>query len=110
MLVILASVFLRYFRADWEESEYTLIKKKIVSWLKNKTHEMSLYRKMSLQREKSMEEIWMLIYIMTLGESLFCKKGLANVIQFGWLGTPTNSLPSQLVEPRIDLIRDQDSF
>ena len=27
MLLILTSVSLRYFKADWDESEYTLIKK-----------------------------------------------------------------------------------
>lgn len=105
-LVILASVSLRYY---WEELEYILIKKKIVLQLKNKTYEMSLCRKMSLWREKCIDKIQMLICVITLGESLFCKKDLANIVQFGWLGTSTNPLPSQSVELRINLIRDQDS-
>jgi len=46
---------------------------------------------------------------MTLGGSLSREKGLENVIQLGWLGTPTNSSPSQLVELGIDLIEDYDS-
>jgi len=37
------------------------------------------------------------------------KKNLENVVQLGWLGTPTNLLPSQLVELRIDFIKDHDS-
>ena len=80
MLVILTSVFLRYFKANWEESEYTLIKKKIVLWLKNETYKMSLCRKMLLQKEKHIKEIWILIYIITFGESLFCEKGLVKVV------------------------------
>jgi len=48
---------------------------------------------------------------MTLRESLSCKKSLENVVQLGWLGTPTNSSPSQLVELGIDLIEDyEDSW
>ena len=42
MLLILTSIFLRYFKANWDKSKYTLIKKKIDSWLKKKIQETSL--------------------------------------------------------------------
>lgn len=45
---------------------------------------------------------------MTLGELLSHKKGLENTIQLGWLETPTNSLPSQLVKLGIDFIKDHE--
>jgi len=64
---------------------------------------------MLLQREKCKEEMWILMYIMTLEGSLSYKKGLENVIQLGWLGTPTNLLLSQLVKLGIDLIKNYDS-
>ena len=70
---------------------------------------MSLWWKMLLRRENCREEMWLLIYIMTLGTSLLFKKELENVVQLEWFGTPTNSMPSQLVELEMDLIEDQDS-
>ena len=39
---MLALVFLRYFKTDWEESKYTLIKNKMLFWLKNDMIEISL--------------------------------------------------------------------
>jgi len=36
--------------------------------------------KMSSQKEKHKEKIWILMYVMTLGESLFHKKSLENVV------------------------------
>ena len=43
-LLILTSVFSRYFKANWDESEYTLIliKKKIDLWLKKEIQEKSM--------------------------------------------------------------------
>jgi len=35
---------------------------------------------MSSQREKCKEKIWILMYVMTLGESLFHKKSLENIV------------------------------
>ena len=46
-----------------------LIRKKIDSWLKKETHEMSLWLKMLFCKEKQSWEIQMLIYVKTLGES-----------------------------------------
>ena len=60
-LLILTSVFLRYFKANWNESEYTLIKKNIKSWLKKEIHNKSPWLRMSFHREKWREEIQMLM-------------------------------------------------
>ena len=38
------------------------------------------------------------MYVMTLGESLIFNKFLENIIQFGWLDTPTSSSPLQFFE------------
>ena len=40
ILFMLTSVSLRYFKADWDESKYILIKKKIELWLKKEIHDM----------------------------------------------------------------------
>ena len=60
-LLILTSVFLRYFKADWDKSEYTLIKKKIDLWLKKEIQDKSLWLIMSFHKEKQRDEIWILI-------------------------------------------------
>jgi len=56
------------------------IKKKVESQLKNKIQEMFLWWKMLLWRENHKEEIWLLIYVMTLGTSSLFKKKLENVV------------------------------
>ena len=60
-LLILTSVSLRYFKANWDKSEYTLIKKKIDLWLKKEIHDKSLWLRMSFCKEKQRDEIWILI-------------------------------------------------
>jgi len=67
---MLTSVSLRYFKAACDKSEYTLIKKYTKPQLKSKTQEMSLWLKTSFHNEKQREDNLMLIYVMTLGESL----------------------------------------
>jgi len=47
---------------------------------------------------------------MTLGELMAWKEFLENVIQLGWLETPTNSSPLQLVELEMNCITDQVSY
>jgi len=56
---------------------------------------------MSFCKEKRSQEIWILIYIKTLGESDWSVGVLAKVSQLEWWGTPTSSSPSLLVELRI---------
>ena len=51
-LLMLTSVFLRYFKADWDKSEYILIKKKIDPWLKKEIHNKSLWLRMLFYKEK----------------------------------------------------------
>ena len=51
-LLILTSVFLRYFKANCNKSEYTLIKKYIEPQLKKKTQEMFLWLRTSFYNEK----------------------------------------------------------
>ena len=71
--------------------------------------EMSLYFKMLFLRENlKKEKKWMLIYVMNLGESEECKYTLEKVTQLGWLETPNNSSPSQLVELGVVLITNYD--
>jgi len=79
-LLILTSVFLRYFKADWNESKYTLIKKKIKSWLKKEIHNKSPWLRMSFHREKWREEIQMLMYVITLRYSGVHEEDLVNII------------------------------
>ena len=50
-LWIFALVFFRYFKAEWEELEYTFMIQKILSLLKKETRRISLWLKISLQRE-----------------------------------------------------------
>ena len=59
---------------------------------------MSLWLKMSFCKEKQSWEIWMLIYIKTLGESDWSVGVLAKVSQLGWWGTPISSSSSLLVK------------
>ena len=61
MLLILTSVSLRYFKADWDKSKYTLIKKRINPWLKKEIQDKSLWLRMSFHKEKQRDEIQMLI-------------------------------------------------
>ena len=83
ILLMLALVSLRYFEANWEESEYILIIKKMLFWLKKDIIEISLWLKMSLWREKQREESLMFIYMITLGKSLAHDEVLKEVIQLG---------------------------
>ena len=78
-----------------------LIRKRIDFWLKKEIHETSLWLKMSFHKEKQRQEIHILIYIKTLGESDWFVKVLAKVSQLGWWGMPTSSSSSLLVELRI---------
>ena len=78
-----------------------LIRKRIDFWLKKEIHETSLWLKMSFHKEKQRQEIHILIYIKTLGESDWFVEVLAKVSQLGWWGMPTSSSPSLLVELRI---------
>ena len=80
---MLTSVFLRYFKAVCDESEYILIKKYTKLQLEKKTQEMSLQLKTSFHNEKQREVDLMLIYIIILGESLAFEKFLGKVVQFG---------------------------
>ena len=58
-LLTLTSVSIRYFKANWDKSEYTLIKKKFEPWLKKKIHNKSLWLRILFYKEKWREEIWM---------------------------------------------------
>ena len=78
-----------------------LIRKRIDFWLKKEIHETPLWLKMSFHKEKQRQEIHILIYIKTLGESDWFVEVLAKVSQLGWWGMPTSSSPSLLVELRI---------
>jgi len=51
-LLILTSVSLRYFKANWDKSEYILIKKKIEPWLKKDIYKTSLWLRMLFCKEK----------------------------------------------------------
>ena len=66
--------------------------------LKKKTRRISLWLKISFQREKKRDESLILIYTRTFGESLGEHSSLAKVSQFGWLGTPNNGMPSEFSE------------
>ena len=101
---MLTSVSLRYFKANWEESEYMLIKNKMSFWLKKDTIEIFLWLRMSLQREKQREESLMFTYVTTLGELLSLEEVLEKVSQLGWFSTPTNIFPPSLFELGIDQI------
>ena len=103
-MLILTSVSLRYFKANWEESEYTLIKKKMLFWLKKDIIEIFLWLKMSLWREKQREGSLMFTYMMTLGELLALEEVLEKVSQLEWFGTPTNISLSSLIELGIEQI------
>ena len=62
---------------------------------------------MSFCKEKQREEIQMWMYVMTLEDSEAHTKDLANIVQFRWVGTPTNASPLQLVELGMDWIINQ---
>ena len=66
--------------------------------MEKEIHETSLWLKMSFHKEKWRWEMWMLIYVKTLGELDWLAMVLAKVSQLGWQGTPTSSSPLQLVE------------
>ena len=76
ILLILTSVFLRYFKADCKESEYTLIKKYTKPWLKNKMQETFLWLKISFHNEKQSWDSLVLMYVITLGKSLIFEEFL----------------------------------
>ena len=61
ILLILTLVSLRYFKANWDESEYTLIKKYIDIWLKKEIQDKFLWLRMLFYKEKQRDEIQMLI-------------------------------------------------
>ena len=84
ILLILTSVSLRYFKADWEESEYMLIKKKIDLWLKKEIQNIFLWLRMSFCKEEQRDEIWMLIYAIILRDLEGHDSNLEKVSQFGW--------------------------
>ena len=58
-LSIFTSVSFRYFKAVWEESEYTFKMKKYKLLLKKDIRFMSLWSIMSLQSKKQKDERWM---------------------------------------------------
>jgi len=62
---ILASVSLRYFKADWLELEYRLSKNKTLLLLKKEKQQMFLWLKMSFWNKKHKLVKQMLIYEMT---------------------------------------------
>jgi len=53
---IFTPVFLRYFKAEWEASEYTFINQKMSPLLKNEARRISLWLITSFQIEKQREE------------------------------------------------------
>ena len=97
------SVFLRYFKVVWEESEYTFMIQKIVLLLKKEARRISMWLIMSFLNEKQREESLTLIYVMTLGKSLEENGSLAKMSQLGWLGTPNRGMPLGFVVLRMDL-------
>ena len=76
--------------------------------MKKETQEISLCFRMSFLKENLRKKRQMLMKVMTLKESEGCEYILENITQLGWLRTPTNSSPSQLVELGIVLITDHD--
>ena len=72
-------------------------------------HEMFLWPKRFLWREKQRFERQLLMYMMTLGKSSEFDRFLEKVIQLGWLEMPTNSSPSILEELGIDHMNDYSS-
>ena len=76
--------------------------------MKKETQEISLWLKMSFLKKKQRESNWTLMQIKTLGESLSWARFLEKVVQFGWLGISTNSLPSLFLELGMDCMNDQD--
>ena len=83
ILLILTSVFLRYFKTTWNKSEYILIKKYTKLQLKNKIQEMSLWLKMSFCNKRQRKDSLMLIYIMILEELSIFEGFLEKVVQLG---------------------------
>ena len=59
-LHIFALVSFRYFKAEWEELEYTFMIQKILLLLQKEIRRISLWLKMSLQRENQKENSLML--------------------------------------------------
>ena len=77
--------------------------------MKKEMSEISLWLRMSLQRENQKEESLIFIQVMTLGQSWILKDMLVNTIQLEWFGTPTSSSPSLLFELGIAYMVIQDS-
>jgi len=70
---------------------------------------MSLWLKMSFQREKQSWDNLMFIYEMTLEESLLFDVFLEKVIQLGWLRAPTYCSPFSFTELGIEQMKNQGS-
>ena len=83
ILLILTSVFLRYFKTTWNKSEYILIKKYTKLQLKNKIQEMSLWLKMSFCNKRQRKDSLMLIYVMILEELSIFEGLLEKIVQLG---------------------------
>ena len=83
ILLILTSVFLRYFKTTWNKSEYILIKKYTKLQLKNKIQEMSLWLKMSFCNKRQRKDSLMLIYVMILEELSIFEGFLEKIVQLG---------------------------
>jgi len=98
----MTSVFLRYFKAIWDKSEYISIKNKIELSLEKEIREMFLWLKISLYNKKQSKESLIFIYEATCGELFSLVEGLEKVIQSEWFRTPTNSSPSLLLELGIE--------
>ena len=76
----MTSVFLRYFKAIWDKSEYISIKNKIELSLEKEIREMFLWLKISLYNEKWSKESLILIYKATYGELFSLVEGLEKMI------------------------------
>ena len=75
------SVSLRYFIAEWEESEYTFMIQKMSPLLKKEMRRISLWLIISLQKEKWKDESLVLTKIITLGQSFIVSGSLAKISQ-----------------------------
>jgi len=82
-LQMLISVSLRYFIAEWEESEYTFMIQKSLLLMKKEARRMSLWSIMSLQKEKQHNMSLTLMKIVTPGYFFVALGSLAKVSQLG---------------------------
>ena len=78
---IFIPVSLRYFKAEWEASEYMFINQKISPLLKNEARRISLWSITSFWIEKQREESLILMYTVTLGYSDLLELDLMNISQ-----------------------------